>query len=274
MTASDALRSVDPHALHRRPPPAPSRRPPGVGRRAQLRGAAAGVPPRRLTWSDDRLVGWPIAVAGSSPVSAALEFAPAAVALGDDRQDLDGRTYDEIVRAMRSQLEARGFDPARLALRLPGDLEPGPIQSGATMAVDAALSAGLGRWFGFANAHLAEAASAHGVSISVPCWPDHFDLAVAVMIDGAPAAGAQVTLGFSPGDGSIDEPYFYITPWPVPVDGVAGVPAPAGGRWHVEGWTGLALPASAILVAPDADSATAAFLGRGFEIARDLVLTG
>jgi hypothetical protein len=39
-------------------------------------------------------------------------------------------------------------------------------------------------------------------------WPEHFDLAVA-----AATGSGGVTLGFSPGDDAVPEPYVYVAPW-------------------------------------------------------------
>jgi hypothetical protein len=40
-------------------------------------------------------------------------------------------------------------------------------------------------------------------------WPEHFDVATTVRV----AGGARANLGFSPGDGHLDEPYCYLGPW-------------------------------------------------------------
>ncbi|HEX2118222.1 MAG TPA: hypothetical protein VHF91_03495, partial [Acidimicrobiales bacterium] len=39
-------------------------------------------------------------------------------------------------------------------------------------------------------------------------WPEHFDLAVTVELEG----GAKVNVGFSPGDSFSDQPYAYVGP--------------------------------------------------------------
>jgi hypothetical protein len=231
-----------------------------------------------LYWSDDAggsLAGWPLVGSSGRPAGAALRFHDPAILVGRDAIPLEGGTFEEVLDAVRRALTHAGLDGAHLAIRLPGDLEPGPITAPRQrIALDTAASADLGAWYERANRHLAEAASAHDVGLPVPCWPDHFDLAVVVPLPSATVANAQVGLGFSPGDGSIDESYFYITPWPVPAAGVAAASAPAHGRWQVEGWTGLALPAGRVEASGDPDGTIAAFLERGFEICRDLVVAG
>ena len=52
----------------------------------------------------------------------------------------------------------------------------------------------------------------HGVTSPVLLYPHHFDLALAWFPSGADEP--QVTFGFSTGDDSIEQPYFYILSWP------------------------------------------------------------
>ena len=46
---------------------------------------------------------------------------------------------------------------------------------------------------------------------TVQLWPEHFDAATTVTLPGE----AQVSIGFSPGDGYESEPYVYVGPWDV-----------------------------------------------------------
>lgn len=84
----------------------------------------------------------------------------------------------------------------------------------------------------------------------VQLWPHHADLAMlwfsGRLVPGQdPAneeyADEQMNFGFTPGDSSITEPYFYITAYPLP-DGLTGTPLPTGAYWHTEGFTGAILP--------------------------------
>ena len=47
----------------------------------------------------------------------------------------------------------------------------------------------------------------------VRLWPEHFDVAVDVAVDGAATPDVRVNLGGSPGDGFSEEPYLYVGPW-------------------------------------------------------------
>ena len=73
----------------------------------------------------------------------------------------------------------------------------------------------------------------------ITCWPHHYDLATLVTLEAHedPEKAKSIGFGFSPGDGSYDEPYFYLTPWPYPdVADLYDMPAPA--IWNTEGWVG------------------------------------
>ncbi len=258
----------------------------GVGRTLARR--QPGYLHASLRWDAELggLAGWPVESPSRGLVRAALVFGPPRVLLLDSRDgpqrvwiDLIGSRFAEIQEQLSAALTDAGLHAVDFTVRIPADLPPGPIQTGEILAPDPAAARELGRWFAFADQCLAKVAVRHDSRLPVPCWPDHFDLAVAVRLGaaGAPARpdlpkDATVTMGFSPGDGGIPEPYFYVTAWPVPKGGFAALPpAPPGGRWQLDGWTGLVLTATAILEAGDRQGLAAAFVARGYEICRDLL---
>lgn len=78
----------------------------------------------------------------------------------------------------------------------------------------------------------------------VQLWPHHFDLSLvwfsgreAIVPEGEEGGAEQVGFGFSTGDETIPDAYFYANPWPVPV-GILDTPLPQGAEWHSQGWTG------------------------------------
>ncbi|HUV92994.1 MAG TPA: DUF5996 family protein [Anaerolineales bacterium] len=94
-------------------------------------------------------------------------------------------------------------------------------------------------------------ASLSGEVSPVQLWPHHFDLAfewfgtlMVVTGEGGEATQnpAQLNLGFSPGDDSYAEPYFYSNPWPFESDRLADKPLPQGARWFTVSWQGIMLP--------------------------------
>jgi len=147
--------------------------------------------------------------------------------LGDSAFALDGRTLDD------------GF--AWLASHAPGVRkhfdDPMPhhaVADGAPFSLrDAEAFAELERCY-------AEAARLlPAIHDDVRCWPHHFDIATLLELGGGKSIGA----GFSPGDDSCDEPYWYVNHHPstsrrdLP-------PLAGGGTWHTEGWAGAILPLS------------------------------
>lgn len=102
----------------------------------------------------------------------------------------------------------------------------------------------------------------------VQVFPHHFDLSLSWFtgrrvpgVDIADAANAdeQMSFGFSTGDASISDAYFYATAYPTP-EGLTDERLPAGACWHTHGFTGAVLPYASLAGASDARSQLLAFL--------------
>lgn len=107
----------------------------------------------------------------------------------------------------------------------------------------------LGRWFANAARILEGVTALHDHAAPVRCWPHHFDIATLLSLDAgagvSPEEARSVGVGMTPGDGGVDVPYFYVTPWPYPpVDQPPGLDG--GGHWNTEGWVGALLRGDAI----------------------------
>lgn len=136
------------------------------------------------------------------------------------------------------------------ALALPAhDMPSHPVGDGASFSdAGASARAELAAWFANGAAALKEAVAEEPRASVVRCWPHHFDIASLVVLDATdgPEDARSIGLGFSPGDLSYDQPYFYVAPWPYPPE--ADLPAlRRGGTWHTAGWTGVVLTAEALL---------------------------
>jgi hypothetical protein len=104
----------------------------------------------------------------------------------------------------------------------------------------------LGRFFAFALDVLTELGRdlPREWAPSAPkLWPEHFDYAIEAGI-------VRANLGFSPGDGSLAEPYAYVGPWD---------PPPAGPLWNARGFPGAELGFAELIAAPDPRAAALAF---------------
>jgi hypothetical protein len=83
----------------------------------------------------------------------------------------------------------------------------------------------------------------------IQLWPHHFDLSM-LWLPGEKIPGQdpdneehsdkQMNFGFTFGDDTIAEPYFYVTAYPLP-DGLPKLQLPAEARWHNEGFNGAVL---------------------------------
>jgi hypothetical protein len=109
----------------------------------------------------------------------------------------------------------------------------------------------------------------------VQLWPHGFDLSTewfgARMVkveEGGQVAEhlAQLNLGFSPGEPSHHEPYFYSNPWPFEQDRLVNQPLPHGARWFTQSWQGSLLPYAALVDDPQAEEKLLAYARAVYEI--------
>ena len=157
---------------------------------------------------------------------------------------LDGRTRSDALAWMRREAGQRGLDRERLRTRLHFEIAPHPTDEGFPFErpTDGTLDE-LASWYADANFILNSTRQRTEGAGPVRCWPHHFDIATLVRL---PPAGALQTvgIGLSPGDTSYSEPYYYVSPYPVP----ERAPRPLSvGRWHTEGWAGGVLVGSDIV---------------------------
>jgi len=158
---------------------------------------------------------------------------------------LSGRTVQQGLDWLGGQLAGEGA-----GLQLPAhEMPPHAVGNGEVFSeASAGARAELAAWFFNAFALLRETVADEARASAVRCWPHHFDVASLVRLDTAGGAeeARSIGVGFSPGDKSYEQPYFYVTPWPYP-DSAALPPLPSGAHWHTEGWTGAVLTAERIL---------------------------
>ena len=183
---------------------------------------------------------------------------------------MDARTEADVRAWFGKEMSARGLDAKALDKPLPYELLAHPNAKGGAYNVteNAKGLVTLAAWFGNANASLGRIRESHNKgklqASQVRCWPHHFDLATLILLDGDPEKGRSINVGLSPGDGTYDEPYFYITPWPFP-DRAKLLLLPPIGHWHTEGFTAAVALASSILESTDPQKETEAFLDAAVE---------
>ncbi len=184
---------------------------------------------------------------------------------------LDGLADKDARAWLGQEMHALGLDAKKLDAPSPYEMPAHAIAKGATYAAAKLTGAlaELAAWFANADislGRLGQAYAANKLQVSpLRCWPHHFDLAILITLDAVGGEHARsVNAGLSPGDGSYDEPYFYVSPYPYP-DAAKLPKLPKLGHWHTKGFTAAIAPASRIIAAKDRQGETEAFLSEAIE---------
>lgn len=187
---------------------------------------------------------------GSAALQAALVFEALELSVLDGEQEraslrLAGHTMKQALAWLGGELCG---DPAALELPV-HDMPAHPVEEGVVFSdADAEARGELAAWFANATVAIRAAIAEEQAASAVRCWPHHFDIASLITLDAGKDAeeARSIGVGFSPGDGSYDQPYFYVTPWPYPpAEKLASLEA--GAEWHTSGWTGAVLTAERLI---------------------------
>ena len=203
-------------------------------------------------WNQDRAF-FGQATARGSRVGLRLSDLSLIVESGDGRRTttaLAGQTTDEALGWATRELEAgEGGLASKPALPTHEMPEHDLGRGGRFPDPDPSSLEELARWYAN-SARLAGFVGRRTLGASpVRCWPHHFDIATLVTLDPAgsdPETARSIGFGMSPGDGSYEEPYLYVNPWPLPEPREGWGSLDGGGQWHTDGWVGAVLPASAL----------------------------
>lgn len=188
---------------------------------------------------------------GEKPFRGALRLDPLILMILDESGDvldeyrLGGRTIAQGYRWLKDSVREAGLDPGRLTDASHYSIPEHPVGQGAPFHPDEASTRELSWYYQGASLALSEVAATRSNASELRCWPHHFDLATLITL----APGRTVGAGFSPGDESYAQPYFYMTPYPYPT---SPLPPLAAGAWHTTGWVGAVLPGSHIARADSA----------------------
>ena len=125
------------------------------------------------------------------------------------------------------------------------DMPAHPVADGAAFGSADERFAEVGRHYASADAVLTAVLGEDERSSGVATWPHHFDTGALVFLETGVSAheAKQILVGMSPGDHTIDEPYYYVIPWPI-ADGAHLTDIEGGGHWQSQGFVGAALRAS------------------------------
>ncbi len=205
-----------------------------------------------LFWCDGAW--WSREIPGSNGLRAGLRPAELDLLLGDERLSLVGKTRQQGLSWLRRGLDEQGLVGERAELDIHYDLPDHPVAEGAAFRGD--LEPGrqqLAAWYAAADGVLREMATTYGSS-EVVTWPHHFDIATLLTLDAPeeteekPDEESQrsIGMGLSPGDGNFAQPYFSVTPWPVPEQDPVELPH---GFWTRENFFGAILTGEDLLAA-------------------------
>ncbi len=188
---------------------------------------------------------------------------------------LQGQTLAELMEWVRTHLtEEFAIKPEPMKLRDYEMPDHAVGRSGAAFGpVDAEASTELARYFDNAHQMLHGLVRSQNLSANIAIWPHHFDMGGIFILDrDKPFEEArQIGFGLSPGDHNYDEPYFYVTPWPIR-EGASLPDLPSGGLWHTEGFTGAILRAQSMVESPqDQRQRVEAFLKSALQAANELI---
>lgn len=162
---------------------------------------------------------------------------------------LINRTQEEAIFWLKSQLGKAGFDAEKYKFSWPYDIPTYTQAKGEKftmsnrgMFLELAINyANADQYFQQVHAFVREASR-------VRIWPHHFDIATLLTYpdpQGDHSKTRYLTLGMSPGDDLIPEPYYYATPHPSPKSENINYPVlTARGVWNKEPWVGAILKGS------------------------------
>jgi len=187
-----------------------------------------------------------------------------------DTYELAGRRDSMVGVWLDSSLRALGLKPAT-AVTLPYTIPSHPVARGSAYSFSGESEAfdELVRWFDAAAEVLEEVRTGYtdGRADAARCWPHHFDIATVVALDPPGAATARsIGIGMSPGDHYYPQPYFYVSPYPLPKG--AALPPLALGYWHTEGFTGAVALAESIVALEDRRAGVSGFVRSAYDAGR------
>jgi hypothetical protein len=186
------------------------------------------------------------------PFQVALEPVSLTSLILSDRQEqiasfpLAQKTMAEALAWHQQEISKLGADGSKLKfLSYPPDFPDSTLARGATF--DISNEAGrqeLAQYYNLTDLLLEDIVAKTAGASPIRIWPHHFDIATLISLPGVKnSESLSIGVGLSPGDGSYNEPYWYVSPYPYPP--TANLPQlDADGCWHTEDWVGGVLTAS------------------------------
>lgn len=170
---------------------------------------------------------------------------------------LDKQPLQDGLSWLKETLSEKEIDTSTLSLKMHYDIPEHAVADGAAFnSKHPEAFVEFARFYGNFNLLLQQLSNETPEASAVICWPHHFDIATLITLEANdnPEKKKTVGVGLSPGDGSYELPYVYVSPWPGPDIKDADLPSlSSGGRWHTEGWFGAVLTSDQLVRGPEAD---------------------
>lgn len=216
-----------------------------------------------MNWNEENQTFEGETISGNEPVVVGIRPFDFTLYIGNNDFSLMDKTKDQAFSWMADQLSGFGIDVSNLSMKMHYEIPSEAFQEGEPFRISNADSLKeISRYYANANRLLQIVRNDLEGASQVRCWPHHFDIASLFTIDtDKPAEEARsIGFGFSPGDDSYKEPYFYITPWPYPDLKDIALPDLKAGKWRTTGWFGVVLEASDIYSQNDQETIVIDFI--------------
>ena len=192
-------------------------------------------------------------IPATQPFQVALEPISLTLSLVDDQNDtiaslpLHGKTMREGLDCLQQALAKLGADASKIAFLdyPPNDFPDHPLAHGAAFDASQALALReLADYYITTDRLLQTIVTTNENASAIHIWPHHLDIAALITLpDTKNGHPLTVGVGFSPGDTSYPEPYWYVSPYPYP--DIANLPTLEGQAfWHTQHWVGAVLRSS------------------------------
>lgn len=164
---------------------------------------------------------------------------------------LDGKTNEEGLSWIKTQLTVFGKDASQMEMNIHYDIPAHETDTGAAYGMaTTALFAEMSKHRANSDLALSHFAKAYKTASTVRTWPHHFDHGayIPMVFDEAGNPTKSFSIGMGIPDAASEEPYYYITTWSQVGDNAYDnlTPLPKG-EWISEPFNGAVLKASEIV---------------------------
>lgn len=218
-------------------------------------------------------------VGNAMPSGLRLELAPGGFELRVLHADrpvaaltLTGRTLTDAMQWADAQIASAESGPSRGIRARDYAMPEYPVgAAGATFSPDPTALAELAGWFTHADLVLREVASRERFALPVRIWPHHLDAGSISFLDEPGPSSRQIGFGLSLGDDYYEQPYFYVTAFPLP-SAPHFLSLTGGGFWRDQPpFIGAVLLGASIAAATDPLTASRSFLESAVAASRTLI---